>query len=89
MGECRNGVEGPKWRLAAKSEMWGGIDMDREAIVGNEIFPGAWVIDVGHKTVDGGVVLADTRVIDVSHEAVDRGNAFASIVIVHPPVASA
>lgn len=76
MGECRNGVEGPKWRLAAKLEMWGGVDMGREAVVGNDVFAGARVINVGHKTVDG-------------REAVDRGNVFASVVIVYPPVASA
>ena len=46
------------------------VDMDREAVIRDNVFAGAWVIEVGHGAVDRGEVLAGTDAMDEGRDTI-------------------
>ena len=48
--------------------------MHHQAIVGDDVFAGAWVINVGYEADDGNdEVLAGSEAVDKGHNAIDEG----------------
>ena len=61
--------------------MYGAVDMNREAVVGDEVLAGAHVVDVDCEAMGGGNIVVEARVVDVDRKAIDEGVVFATIVI--------
>ena len=43
--------------------MWGAVDMDREAIAGDDVLASARGVDAGCKAIDGDDILAGAHVV--------------------------
>ena len=61
--------------------MWGAVDVNREAVGGDDDLAGACVVDVGCEAIGRDDVLAGTRGIDVGRKAIDRGSVVADICV--------
>ena len=49
------------------------VDEDHEVVVGDVIFAGTRILDIGRKAVSGGDVFADARIIDMGCKTIDGG----------------
>ena len=66
--------------------MWDAVDMNREAVVRDNVLACACGVDAGCEAIDGGDILASARVVDVGPEAVEGGEVFADTVTSSPLV---
>ena len=64
--------------------MWGAVDMDHEAIVGDDVLASAHGVNAGCEAIDGDDILAGTHVVDVSHEAIEGGKVSADTATSSP-----
>ena len=47
-----------------KWEMWDAIDMNCEAVVGDDVLAGAHIVDAGCAAIGRGDIIAGTRVVE-------------------------
>ena len=61
--------------------MYGAVDMNREAVVEDEVLADVRVVDVDCEARGGGDIVVEARVVEVDRKAIDGGGVFATIVI--------
>ena len=58
------------------------VDEDHKVVVGDVVFAGTWILNIGCKAVSRGDVSADARVIDMGCKTVDGGEIVAGARVV-------